>query len=489
MKLVLHRKYLKNDYTIGNLYLKDEYGSQKFICNILEDKVRDLNKNGRFDNGETKVQDRTAIPYGEYKIDMDTISPRFSNAIKYPKYARYGGKLPRLMDVPNFSGVLIHCLTPDTEILTEHGWQNLEQFKQHTPRRCYSYNVKSKQIELADINGFVQRPYQGDLYYCDGKRVCYEVTDEHRMYFGAKKHNGGIDWRFDTAKNMVATPYFLTSACKGGWDLSESQLNLYRLVMATQADGYILNWSKTASQVRFHFTKERKIQRIKYLIEQLGGAYNEFVDKENKTHISLDRDLSEIITEILNPNRYVTNYKELPIELLSLKSKDVKTLVHEYLFWDGRWENYLRGKGVIISSTNERTIDVLQTMCCLSGLRTNKSLEKPKKGCHSNLWDLHVYENQEVVAPGPDSFGIKHYDGQVWCLQNDNTTLIIRKNGRTMIIGNCGNTHSDSSGCLLTGENKAVGKVLNSTKCFYDLMDNYLLPAHKRGEEIWINIV
>jgi hypothetical protein len=288
---------------------------------------------------------------------------------------------------------------------------------------------------------------------------------------------------------MVATPYFLTSACKEGWDLSESQLNLYRLVMATQADGYILNWSKTASQVRFHFTKERKIQRIKYLIEQLGGTYNEFVDKENKTHISLDRDLSEIITEILNPQRYVTNYKELPIELLNLKSKDMKTLVHEYLFWDGRWENYLRGKGVIISSTNERTIDVLQTMCCLSGLRTNKSLEKPKKGCHSNLWDLHVYENQEVVAPGPDSFGIKHYDGQVWCLQNDNTTLIIRKNGRTMIIGNCGNTHSDSSGCLLTGENKAVGKVLNSTKCFYNLMDNYLLPAHKRGEEIWINIV
>lgn len=109
MKLVLHRKYLKNDYTIGNLYLKDEYGNQKFICNILEDKVRDLNKNGRFDNGETKVQDRTAIPYGEYKIDMDTVSPKFSNATKYPKYARYGGKLPRLLGVPNFSGILVHC--------------------------------------------------------------------------------------------------------------------------------------------------------------------------------------------------------------------------------------------------------------------------------------------------------------------------------------------------------------------------------------------
>ena len=61
MELVLHRKYLKNEYTIGNLYLKDSCGNQKFICNILEDKVRDANKNGKFDNGEVKIQDRTAV--------------------------------------------------------------------------------------------------------------------------------------------------------------------------------------------------------------------------------------------------------------------------------------------------------------------------------------------------------------------------------------------------------------------------------------------
>jgi hypothetical protein len=108
MKLILHRKYLKNDYTIGNLYLKDEYGNQKFICNVLEDKVRDLNKNGRFDNGEKKVQDKTAIPYGEYKVAMDIISPKYSNSSRYPKYAKYGGMLPRLLGVSEYSGVLFH---------------------------------------------------------------------------------------------------------------------------------------------------------------------------------------------------------------------------------------------------------------------------------------------------------------------------------------------------------------------------------------------
>ena len=51
-----------------------------------------------------------------------------------------------------------------------------------------------------------------------------------------------------------------------------------------------------------------------------------------------------------------------------------------------------------------------------------------------------------------------------------------------------GNSASDVEGCIAIGENKAVGKVLNSTKCYYELMDNYLMPAHKNGEEIYIAI-
>ena len=101
MELILHRKYLKNDYTIGKLYLKDSCGNQVYLCDTLEDKVRDLTK-------EPKVFGETAIPYGVYKISMSQPSPRFSNVAKYPKYAKYKGCLPRIMNVQFFTGVLIH---------------------------------------------------------------------------------------------------------------------------------------------------------------------------------------------------------------------------------------------------------------------------------------------------------------------------------------------------------------------------------------------
>ena len=51
-----------------------------------------------------------------------------------------------------------------------------------------------------------------------------------------------------------------------------------------------------------------------------------------------------------------------------------------------------------------------------------------------------------------------------------------------------GNDENDTEGCLLTGYNKVKGKVVDSAKAFTLLMSDYLLPADKRGEEIWIEV-
>ena len=83
MKLKLKRIALKPTYTIGKLYINDEY-----FCDTLEDTVRNLNE-------EPKVPGKTAIPAGKYKVVL-TISPRF------------GRILPRLLEVPYFEGILIH---------------------------------------------------------------------------------------------------------------------------------------------------------------------------------------------------------------------------------------------------------------------------------------------------------------------------------------------------------------------------------------------
>jgi hypothetical protein len=90
MKLELKRRFLGKSYTIGSLSIDG-----KKFCDTLEDRVRDLNKNGVFDGDEKKVYGETAIPYGTYDVVVD-YSPKFKR------------ELPRLQNVRHFEGILIH---------------------------------------------------------------------------------------------------------------------------------------------------------------------------------------------------------------------------------------------------------------------------------------------------------------------------------------------------------------------------------------------
>lgn len=106
MEILLKRIARRPTYTIGRLYIDGRY-----FCDTVEDTDRDLNRNGRFDNGEAKVYAQTAIPNGRYRVTMNVRSPKFSSRTEYNWWRVNGryGYLPRLLDVPHFEGILIHA--------------------------------------------------------------------------------------------------------------------------------------------------------------------------------------------------------------------------------------------------------------------------------------------------------------------------------------------------------------------------------------------
>ena len=91
MELILHRRFLGEEYTIGSLYIDGEY-----FCDALEDKDRGLTQSMPVEEiRRIKVMHETAIPTGVYKVIVN-LSPAKKRM------------LPRLLDVPGFSGILIH---------------------------------------------------------------------------------------------------------------------------------------------------------------------------------------------------------------------------------------------------------------------------------------------------------------------------------------------------------------------------------------------
>lgn len=102
MKLTIKRTITRNNYTLGKLYIDGVY-----FCDTLEDRDRGLTQNMSVEQIKSmKVPGETAIPKGTYRVTLDVVSPKFS---KYPFYMQTcGGKLPRLIDVKGYEGVLIH---------------------------------------------------------------------------------------------------------------------------------------------------------------------------------------------------------------------------------------------------------------------------------------------------------------------------------------------------------------------------------------------
>ena len=90
MKIEVNRIFKASNYTIGELSVNNNY-----VCDTLEDKVRADGK---------KVYAETAIPTGTYTLVLS-----YSN--------RFKKVMPEILNVPNFSGIRIHCgnSSKDTE--------------------------------------------------------------------------------------------------------------------------------------------------------------------------------------------------------------------------------------------------------------------------------------------------------------------------------------------------------------------------------------
>ena len=102
MELVVDRKWKKQNYTISNLTIDG-----KWFCNVVEDTDRGLDDSMSIAKiRELKKPSITAIPRGTYEITLDVISPKYCTNSFYKQVCN--GKVPRLLNVKGFEGILIH---------------------------------------------------------------------------------------------------------------------------------------------------------------------------------------------------------------------------------------------------------------------------------------------------------------------------------------------------------------------------------------------
>lgn len=120
----------------------------------------------------------------------------------------------------------------------------------------------------------------------------------------------------------------------------------------------------------------------------------------------------------------------------------------------------------------------------LDGVRLCNVLEPPCNGYHHGVTAIvkGTYEiDMTIVSPKyKDRAWSKPYGGIV--------PTLVDVPGRSRILIHPGNTVNDTDGCLLPGNNREVGKVLDSQLCYHKLME-ILMRNKEKGIKTYIKII
>lgn len=319
----------------------------------------------------------------------------------------------------------IHCYSGDTELLTEKGWIRLEDFKKDMPSSVIQYHPESKQLEFTKYNFVTSKPSKALLFEKSGMLV----TDQHRML--VESHKTGKSMCI-LAKDLCTTNGDLRFRTAGHYSHGERYTTCFqKLLVACQADG-----SFTPHEaIRFEFKKERKVNRLKEILNNLDMEYSVRRSKKNTVKIYVKK--SKLTTEVV---KILGKNKILPWKGLTLDA--LKELEH----WDGT----KRKSSCVFDSTCKNTVENMHTLATLCNTKVSKISKYNRTTNYGKTTTYRIVLNfdrkpvSSVMKENPE----ETFLNKAYCVQVPSTWVLTRRKGKCVISGNTSNAEffSERSG-------------------------------------------
>ncbi|WP_338433250.1 DNA polymerase [Clostridium tyrobutyricum] len=303
------------------------------------------------------------------------------------------------------------CLTGDHEVLTSEGWMRLDEWKGGNIA-CWSPDTEFISFQKSRTLEF---DYEGEMYLLESQRCSQLSTPDHKMPYWNKNGFWSIDTILNLSKKRFSIPY--TGRRITNCSLEHIEL---RILIMTQADGY---YTKDGD-LRFHFSKVRKIERCKRLLR---GAVIVFTIHERN-----DSSVISIKSRMLPLWLRTFRNKTFQMWLLD-ESADV--IFDELEYWDA----YRCGPNSIqYSTTNKQNADIIQALANLSG-RSATIVKKVRANKNWNdAYIVNIWLNPGGKNEIKNKPAKKFYKGKVYCAETNTGFFVVRRNGKVWITGNSG---------------------------------------------------
>ena len=341
--------------------------------------------------------------------------------------------------------------------------------------------MERKKIELVPVESITHYHHKGKMVKVVNKHVDLCVTDQHRMLVKYEEHkykrkgtrniSASGQAYFDSLKTEndkfhieTASQIFgkrrimMCSAKSDGYiNMTDDDIKFLQLCMAVVADGFITYRNGRFSGVGFRLKRERKIKHTLELINSIGIYHTERISSDGVFTIWLNSTEAKPIFEVIGAEKIIPQW------ILMLSHFQIRGLIAEYAFYDGSYDKREGCDNFSITSVNRKNVDTLQSMMAISGFRSSISI-KPENtynirnstGVSKEAYIINVCDTQTSKVH-ERRYSEVEYDGDVWCANNVNTTLIVRRNGKVSVQGNCNGMAADIVGTPNTkAENKRL---------------------------------
>lgn len=341
------------------------------------------------------------------------------------------------------------CYDDQTEILTEYGWKLFKDLP--SCKTTVAQINENNEIEFTKYSDFISYHVDEELFHFTNtiQSVDMLVTGNHNMLVEHKKRitnkrdSAGKfinhEKRWGNKLHSVRADAVKLHNCNRMWTSAPSSVrnNLKlspedQFAIAYQADGSTNPVGSSNGKISgtllhtFHFSKERKISRLKEILDSIGYFYTTSIQADSNTTFFVR------IPEFKVPSKNLSD----EFKLNEMSAQFAQDFIQEIGHWDGSFRTESGDDGISYSCVIQDNIDFVQAVATLAGYFTNKGITANREGNRQDLHTLLVSFNRHSVGGEYLEVKKKHYNGMVYCVTVPSHKLVVRRGGRTLICGN-----------------------------------------------------
>lgn len=431
-------------------------------------------------------------------IENSSLFSQFANVLAPSKFK---GILKNVANIIHWTQRDEECVTPDSQVLTPKGFKNITDLKIGD----IIYGYKDGIIKEEPVLGIIKKKNKdGYLYKIKNIKHSIITTPGHQQI----TYNNSRGWFKDSVEKLrlhhhyklPVTGNFINNDSNYHREFTDAD----RLKIAIQADGTLLTYFPNGKNKRIPGTdnkkalkgaaggcnysiavyKERKIERLKNILENLGIPYiaKEVINHHNNSGINFTFHFE-----------YGSNYKNFDwVYEKPLTREYCEQFVLELKYWDGF--DYTNDASYFgYCSSIKKNIDIVEHLGILAGYRCNvyKNNDGSRGENYNDGYKIHFSQKDKLLtcAGGYKKERIE-YDGDVVCVTVPSGGIIVKNSKNSFITGNC---HAKAGTLLLNLINKEHPErieslkknLIESVKNYIQYESNLLDWIFEQGEFEW----